>query len=126
MTGQKTILIIEDEISHVNALQSRLTKNGFAVLTAMDGKDGLEKAFDQHPDLIILDIILPVMNGAVMLKKLREDDWGKTVPVLVLSNLNEQNRSYEMDNGDYSVYKVKADTTLDEVLEAVRGYVGKG
>jgi DNA-binding response OmpR family regulator len=87
-TSKKKILIIEDEKPLARALELKLTHEGFEVKSAFNGEEGLEVALHEHPDLIMLDIIMPVMDGITMLKKLREaNEWGKTVPVIFLTNL---------------------------------------
>ena len=82
----KKILIIEDDSSLRNVLQDKIKHEGFSVFTANDGQEGLETAIKEKPDCILLDVIMPKMSGIQMLKKLREHAWGKTVPVLLLSN----------------------------------------
>src|SRR3990167_5384599 len=77
------ILIIEDEKFISKAYQVGLAHEGFAVSAAYDGKEGLEKAKKEKPDLILLDIIMPVMDGLTMIKELRKQDWGKDLKVLV-------------------------------------------
>lgn len=73
----KTILVVEDQIPILQILVYRFDSEGFNVIEAKNGKDGLELALKEHPDLILLDIILPKLDGIEMLKKLRADNWGK-------------------------------------------------
>src|SRR5882724_12815069 len=89
MDPQKKILIVEDEEAMLRLLSDALSEAGFQVVTAKDGVQGLGNAKTYHPDLILLDIILPEMDGITMMKTLREtDEWGKNVPIIVLTNLN--------------------------------------
>jgi len=113
---RKTILVVEDESLLLNALCDKLTREGFAVLEAKNGKEGLEVALRKHPDLILLDIIMPVMDGMTMLKKLREDTWGKDVKVIILTNLSE----VSVAHGSYD-YLVKSDWKIEDVAARVRG-----
>ena len=85
---KKTILIVEDEAPLLRILKDTLGDEGFRVFAAADGKEGLELAETHVPDFILLDIVMPRTNGMVMLRKLRESDWGKGIPVLILTNLN--------------------------------------
>ena len=83
------ILIVEDDQSLLQALTLRLERENFKIISARDGEDGLEQAKNLHPDLILLDIIMPRMDGITMLKKLRTDEWGKKVSVIILTNLSD-------------------------------------
>jgi two-component system, OmpR family, alkaline phosphatase synthesis response regulator PhoP len=119
----KTILIVEDDKSLLNALVDKFTREGFDVLKADNGKEGLDIALDKGPDLILLDILLPIMDGLNVLKKLREEsDWGKKVPIILLTNVSadtdEINKTVEEYEPAY--YLVKSDLELDEVVEKVK------
>ncbi len=80
---QQTILVIEDDLSILTGLSMNLTYEGYRVLQAQDGKAGLQRAIDESPDLVVLDLMLPQMNGYEVLKELRQR--GREVPVVVLS-----------------------------------------
>lgn len=84
---QKKILIIEDEKSISDIIKFNLTKEGYAVETAYDGQDGYEKAISLAPDLILLDIMLPIMDGFAVCKKVRETS---NVPILMLTAKEEE------------------------------------
>ena len=73
----KKILIVEDEEIMLKALVEKFSSEGFEVVQAIDGEEGLKKALCEKPDIILLDILLPKMDGMAVLKKLREDTWGK-------------------------------------------------
>jgi CheY-like chemotaxis protein len=84
---QHTILLVEDDVSLRTVLVDKLTAEGFATLEAADGLTGLELATKYHPDVILLDIFMPKMDGITMLSQLRSTDpWGKNVQVIILSN----------------------------------------
>jgi DNA-binding response OmpR family regulator len=120
MSQTKTILIIEDEIPILNILSNKLTREGFTVLTAKDGKQGLELALAKHPALILLDIILPVMDGITMLKKLHADPWGKNAQVVMLTNLGDsQSVANALELGSHD-FLVKADWTIEDVVQIAR------
>ncbi len=73
----KKILVVEDDGSVLSILTNALGKQGFVMLGARDGEEGLQTAFKERPDLILLDIIMPKMDGIDMLKRLRQDSGGK-------------------------------------------------
>ena len=81
-----SILIIDDDSSVRTPLVKSFTREGFNILEAFDGAAGLEVAMAKHPDIILLDLLMPVMDGMTMLKKLRQDAWGKEARVIILTN----------------------------------------
>ena len=114
------MLIIEDNNALLNVLQDKLTLEDFSVLVAKDGEDGLKIALKNRPDLILLDIIMPKMNGVDMLKKLREDRWGKTVPVLLLTNDSNPEHMMETLKVNASDYLIKSDWELEDVIKKIK------
>ncbi|MBI2024212.1 response regulator [Candidatus Giovannonibacteria bacterium] len=83
----KKVLIIEDEVPLLKILTQELSSKTTKTYGASNGKEGLAIAFREHPDLILLDLLMPEMDGITFLKKLREDKWGKGASVLILTNL---------------------------------------
>ena len=123
MENKKTILVVEDEISLLNALRDKLARENFAVLEAKNGEEGLEVALREHPDLILLDIVMPKMDGVTMLRKLRnENEWGKSVPVIILTNLTsaDETRNRDITELEPSYYLVKTDWKIEDVVTKVR------
>ena len=121
---KKKILIVEDEESLRGALRDKFAWEGFDVLEAGDGEEGLKAALREHPDLILLDIIMPKMDGITMLKKLREDDWGKEAQVILLTNLSDNEKLSEaLAQGTYD-YLVKSDWKIADVVAKVRERLG--
>ena len=120
----KKILIVEDEASSRKVTYEKFTREGFEVIMAVNGEEGLKTAYAIHPDLIIMDIIMPVMDGLTMFQKLRESDgqWGKTVPVVVLTNITIENKT-QMENLtklNPECFLVKTENTLSETVEKVK------
>lgn len=109
------ILIIDDDPNVHKIYGASLRSHGFEVLKAMDGSEGLTMALKEHPDLILLDLLMPGMSGFEFLKKLRNDHWGKTARVIVLSNLDKSD--HELKIADHLVfdYLEKSNCTLDDV-----------
>lgn len=123
---KKTILIIEDELPMLKALSDKFTLEGFEILEAKDGEEGLKTATSKKPDLIILDIFMPVMDGKTMFEKLRQNAWGKTVPVIILTNLNPDDKTLDelMKNGP-SYYFIKSKWKLEELVSKVKKELGE-
>ena len=94
MYKNKKILIVEDEEGYKNSLKMALEKEGHEIFTAGNGEVGLTMALNDHPHLIIIDLIMPRMDGSTMLDQLRYDAWGSQVPVIILTNLNPQDTMY--------------------------------
>jgi DNA-binding response OmpR family regulator len=84
-TMDKKILVIDDEPELVKAIEIRLKANGYQVIFAYDGEEGIQKAFLEKPDLIILDIIMPKMNGFEVCQILKGDEKSKEIPILILT-----------------------------------------
>ncbi len=119
-SARKKILIVEDELDLLGVLSQKFEMEKFEVLEAANGQIGLEQALRNHPDLILLNILMPVMDGMTMLGKLREDSWGKEVPVILLTNLSDEKKVAEaMKKGVYD-YLVKADWNINDVVSKVR------
>lgn len=115
----KKILIIEDEKFLLEMYQSRFEKEDYQVLAAMSGRVGLELAQKEKPDLIILDILMPGMDGYEVIKKLKKDSQTEKIPILVFSNLGQQeeiNQGLKLGADDYVV---KTDLTPSELINKV-------
>ena len=119
MTSQnKKILIVEDEIPMMKVLNKKLTEAQFTVLKSSDGQEGLEMALDEHPDLILLDVLMPRLGGIDMAKTLRRDSWGKDVPIIMLTNLSLQPEVVEELN--LVEYIIKANIDLPELIALIK------
>lgn len=117
---KKKILIVEDEKPLMMALHDKLTHEGFYVLQAGDGSEGLRLAFENHPDLILLDIIMPTMDGMTMLAKLRANEWGKNARIIVLTNLADEEKVEESMRQSVYDYLIKSDWTLEDLVKKVK------
>lgn len=123
---KKKVLVIEDEPALRRALVDKLSRSGFVAFAAKDGSEGLAMAMEKKPKLILLDLMLPKMDGMSVLGRLRADTWGKNVPVIILTNLMATD-GYKRLAKDYNVYDyvVKSDRTLEEVIEKVKEAIQK-
>lgn len=120
MEEAKKILVVDDEPVLADLLRTKLSQKGFNVVEAHDGEEGLNMALQEHPDFILLDVVMPKVDGLTMLKRLREDEWGYNVPVLILSNLNTTEAVKKSQSGGAFDYLVKIDYTLEELAEIVK------
>lgn len=121
---KKILLLIEDDKILLNMYEKLLVNHGYEVHTAIDGEEGLRKALRDHPDLILLDIRMPKMDGMTMLKLLRQDAWGKDAKVIILTNLDPIATILQGVVRDHpTYYLVKANTSSEEILEKIREVV---
>jgi DNA-binding response OmpR family regulator len=118
------LLIVEDEPSVAQILTDKFQSEKFTVLRSHNGEEGLKMALKNKPDIILLDLIMPKMDGLTMLKKLREDKWGKNAQVIVLTNLSD-GASIEaaMKDGVYD-FLVKADWKIGDLVKKVKEKLG--
>jgi two-component system, chemotaxis family, chemotaxis protein CheY len=114
------VLLIEDELLVRNLYKTKLEMSSFDVETASDGLDGLEKARELKPDLILLDIIMPRLNGLDVLRKIKKDPWLKEIPVVMLTNLDGNKYKKECSEMGASGFIVKSIGTPNYVLREVR------
>lgn len=122
--AKNKVLIVEDDKALSGALGDKLISKGFFILTAANGEEGLKTALKDKPDLILLDIIMPKMNGLNMLKKLRGNPWGRTVPVLLLSNDDNPEHIRETLKNNASDYLIKSDWELEKVIDRIKEILG--
>lgn len=115
----KKILVIEDEATLQKALVEILEQSGYQVNSALDGEKGWEIAKEDVPDLILLDIILPKMDGFDVLKNLKGDPKTEAIPVIILTNLGDITNIQKALELGANTYLVKADFHLDDVLKKV-------
>ncbi len=121
----KKILFIEDESTLQKTFGEILKSEGCEVIPALDGEIGLRLAKNKKPDLILLDLILPKVNGFEVLKKLKAEVETKNIPVIVLTNLEgigDVDKAIELGA---TTYLVKADYSLEEVVEKIKKALGE-
>lgn len=120
----KKILIVEDDQLLLKILFDEFEKNNFKVFLASNGQEGLEKALYEKPDLILLDIVMPVMDGLTMLKKLRAQKEGASIPVMILTNLSgAETIEKGVQSGSYD-FLVKANWDLKDIVNKVKSKLG--
>jgi len=116
----KKILIIEDESSLRNALRDKLIAEVFLVFEATNGEAGMELALKEHPDLILLDIIMPKMDGFVMLERMRMDPWGKKANVIILTNLSGQEYVLKSFRDEVYDFFIKTDVKIETLVDKIK------
>ena len=123
VTKSYKILAIEDDQYLHKAIVAKLEKEGFSVLSAYDGRQGLDQAVSNHPDLILLDIILPVMDGMTVLEKLRKDAWGANADVIILTNLSGAEKETKIEKNKIREFLVKSDWKLEDLTALIRQHL---
>ncbi len=119
----KKILLVDDEPEMVEMVKMRLEAHGYEIITANDGLGGLEKARNENPDLILLDLMLPKMTGYEVCRMLKFDDKYKKIPIIVLSALDQQDeREKAVKAGADTVFVKPFD--LELLLVKIREFVG--
>lgn len=126
MQTQKTILIVEDEKSLRGAIVDILRLKNFLPLEAKNGKEGVELALLKHPELILLDLIMPEMDGMTALTMIRKDAWGATVPIIILTNLSAINGHALADAAARTPthYLIKSDWKLHDIVKKIEEILG--
>ncbi|MFT7507492.1 MAG: CheY-like chemotaxis protein [Acidimicrobiales bacterium] len=123
MKASKKILIIEDEKSLGKVASNKLQSEGFEVLVLPDGVDALEVIQSENPDLVLLDLIMPHVDGFTVLKTIKENPDLRDTKVIVLSNLSQDTDVDEILKLGAEEFLVKSDTSLGEVVEAVKRHL---
>ena len=122
---QPKILLVEDDFFLADIYQTKLSVENYNIVVAQDGVEGLHLANSEKPDLILLDIMLPKMDGLEVLKKLKAQDETKNIPVILLSNLGQEFVVKGGMNLGAVDYLLKSDLTPREVINKIRKYLGK-
>ncbi len=120
----KTVLIVEDEPSMQRALKSKLEHGGYDVQAASDGEEAIANLKAGVPNLVLLDLIMPKIDGISVLRQMKEDAALRSVPVIILTNLSSGDKVAEaMTLGTFD-FLVKANYSLDDVLKKVSERIG--
>lgn len=120
MAKAKKILIVDDEQFVVKALREKLLSEGFAVDSAYDGQEALLKVTKAKPDLILLDIIMPKLDGISVLKRLKQSPETNNIPVIILTNLYDDKKVSEVLEAGNTDYLVKVEHTLADIVNKVK------
>ena len=115
----KTILIVEDDIFIRDIYQMKFSQVGFEVIIAEDGMVALEKMTEKIPDIILLDIMMPRMNGMEVLQKIKENEEWKKIPIIMLTNISEKENIPKGYDVSADEYLIKSHYAPSEVVEKV-------
>lgn len=114
------IAVIEDDAVISQMYRMKFEADGFDIQLANNGKHGVELVEEFKPDIILLDLQMPEMNGVDALKIIRKNDWGKKIPVIILTNLGEEEAPKELRTLGIHSYIVKANLTPRQVVQRVK------
>jgi len=117
---KRTILVVEDEGLLRELMAEKLRFEGFDTIEASDGDEGLAVALKERPDLIVLDLLMPKMGGMEVLRHLREDEYGRSIPVIIVSNLSGKEDIAEGAEKGAVEYLIKANFSLDEIVDKIK------
>jgi DNA-binding response OmpR family regulator len=123
--SKKKILIVEDELSIRELFVETLLSHGFECLSASNGLEGLNLSLTAKPDVILLDLRMPEMDGLTMLKEMRKKDEGSNIPVIILSTVNDEKSVSEALQWGVSDFLEKSSWNVDELLERIRSKFDK-
>jgi len=119
------IAIIEDDPTINQMYRMKFEAAGFEVELADNGERGVELVESFQPDIILLDLQMPVMDGPTALKEIRSHDWGKNIPVMILTNMGEEESPADLKALHIESYIVKADLTPSQVVARVKETLGE-
>jgi len=120
----KKVLVIEDEQLIADLLQRKLQGEGYYALVARDGERGLEAIKKEHPDLVLLDILLPRMNGFEVLAEVRKDKTVKETPIIIISNSGQTTEIDRAKEAGVRDWLIKTEFDPQDVVEKVRRQIG--
>lgn len=123
-SNKKKVLVVDDNKELCDLLVDNLASETIDVKGAHDGEEGLKIALADHPDLILLDIMMPKMDGWEMLKQLRADSWGSQAEVVMLTNAGDmENIAKAVDHSTFE-YLIKAEMDIEDIAKKVREKIG--
>ncbi len=121
----KKILIVEDDTLLATTLSDYLIDEGYIVYLAEDGLEGYQLTEKYQPDLVVCDINMPKMDGLSMLKKIRSNEWGEKLRIMMLTNYNDEYKVLEALKNSVFNYLVKSDWELEKVVEKIKEQLNK-
>ena len=125
MSDAKKVLIAEDDFFIRDLYKVEAENQGFEVSAAADGKQALEIAKSESPDIILLDLMLPQVDGITVLKTLKADDSTKDIPVVVITNVEEPEREKQALELGANAYLLKINNTPGSIISKVKDLIGK-
>ncbi len=129
MDNSKTtphILVAEDDKMYASVYKNKLTKEGYDVTLVSNGIDAVKKAKEIKPDLMLMDLIMPVMDGFEALRQIKEDPGSSNVRVIVMSNLGQDSDISRAKELGAEEYFVKSSVSIMELMDKIKAYIGAG
>ncbi|MDI6777600.1 MAG: response regulator [Patescibacteria group bacterium] len=123
--SKKKVLIVEDDNFVAEVYSTKLLEMGHEIQIAQNGEEGLSLVEKGKPDLILLDIIMPVMGGIEMLEELKKNEEWKNIPVILLTNVGEKESIQKVRGLGVQDYLIKSHFTPAEVIEKIEAILGK-
>jgi len=120
---QKLILVAEDDKFYATIFKTKLAKEGYKVIVTEDGQQTLEVIRERNPDLVLLDLIMPIKDGFEVLRELKADSSLKNIKILVLSNLSQEEDIKKVKELGALEYLVKTNISIQEMVEKVKSYL---
>jgi len=120
---KKKILIVDDTPDNIKLLKAFLAREPYDIITAVDGQEALEKVFSQHPDLVLLDLMLPKVSGIEVLKEIKEKE--SAIPVIVLTAYGSEETAVQTMKGGAEDYLINKPLRKDDVISAVKESLSK-
>jgi len=117
---KKTILMIEDDVFLSNLYRDKFEKEGFYFLSATSGIEGMNKIINEKPDIILLDILLPLKSGFDILEEMSRDENLSKIPVIILSNLRQETDIEEGRKLGAKDYFIKPETNFRDLLDSIK------
>lgn len=118
--SSRKIAIVEDDLAISQMYRMKFEAEGYTVQTADNGKVGFDLIKNFSPDIVLLDLMMPEMNGDELLEKIRKEDWGKDVKVIILTNLGQEEAPDVLKSLGVHSFIVKAEMTPKQVAEHVK------
>lgn len=114
------VLTVEDDTDLREAITMALENAGFEVFSAKNGAEGVQQALTHHPDVILMDVMMPIMNGHEAVDKIRNDAWGKNAKVIFLTSLSDAENVVHAVSQGSGDYLVKPHTSLEDIVNKVK------
>ena len=123
--NRKKVLIIEDD-DHISKIYGiKLSKENVDTIVARDGQEGINMIASEKPDLVLLDLMIPIKDGFTVLEEVKKTPFGKNLPILVLSNLGQESDIEKATSLGAADYFIKVNLSIQEVIDKVNKYLGK-
>lgn len=123
MDGKKKILLVDDDQFLVDLLAEKVQKAGYEAIKASNGNQAIELVAQNKPHLILLDLMMPGMDGLSVLRNIKSNEEHKNIPVIILTNLSDPTVVSEIKNNGGSGFLLKDEQTLDTIVQAIQNLV---